>query len=340
MIAIIADDLSGAAELAGIAAARGWRAEVQTRFDPSSEAEVIAIDTNTRLKSETEAARIVGGVARAVAAARPSWIFKKTDSVLRGHIRAEIAAVLAATGLRDCVFIPANPSKSRVIRGGRYFIAGVPLDETAFARDPWHPRRSSVVREWFGEAPAIHTPDAEKPGDLDLELRPETLAAGAADFFAARLTRSDPSRATERVRRFAAPKTLVVCGSLAALEAGRASELSRRGFVIRTIADAEGGQIWGKTDKLLLVPGAAASSEGAPLTEALAAAALPLVDGRADLRIGLEGGATALAFIARHGWTRFAVAPEGFTGVGSLRPPGGPLLCVKPGSYPWPGEMF
>ncbi len=50
----MADDVSGAAELAGLAAARGWRAEVQTRFDASSGADVIALDADTRQKKELE----------------------------------------------------------------------------------------------------------------------------------------------------------------------------------------------------------------------------------------------------------------------------------------------
>ena len=140
MIAIIADDFSGAAELAGIAAARGYKAEVQTVFDPASDAEVIAIDTDTRLKSEDEAASVLRVITRQILATKPAWIYKKTDSVMRGHIRAEIEAILDVSGLAKCIFIPANPSKDRVIRSGHCFVNGVPLDQTIFASDPDHPR--------------------------------------------------------------------------------------------------------------------------------------------------------------------------------------------------------
>lgn len=187
MIAILADDFSGAAELAGIAAARGFSAEVQTVFDPASEADVIAIDTDTRRLCENEATEIVRSLTKRLLSANPKWIYKKTDSVLRGHVRAEIEAILDATGLADCVFIPANPSKDRLIRDGRYFINGIPLDETVFARDPDHPRRSAVVRELLGDSGCIQTPDVRTIADLDRSIGPGTLAAGAADFFAARL---------------------------------------------------------------------------------------------------------------------------------------------------------
>ena len=79
MIAILADDFSGAAELAGIASARGFKAEVQTVFDPASDDAVNAVDTATSLTPGAEAARIVGDVARVIASVKPSWIYKKRD---------------------------------------------------------------------------------------------------------------------------------------------------------------------------------------------------------------------------------------------------------------------
>ena len=102
-IVVIADDLSGAAELAGIAFARGLTAEVQTRFEPASEAQVIAVDTDSRGLSAEAATVRVRTIAEQVVRAQPALIFKKVDSVLRGQPRAEIDAILAATGqqLRD-----------------------------------------------------------------------------------------------------------------------------------------------------------------------------------------------------------------------------------------------
>lgn len=335
MIAIIADDFSGAAELAGIAAARGFKTEVQTEFNPASDAEVIAVDTDTRLKPEAEAARTVGAVARRIIAAEPAWIYKKTDSVMRGHIRAEIEALLDATGKRDCLFIPANPSKGRCIVDGRSFVDGVPLDQTVFADDPDYPRRSAVVRELLGESPRIHTPDAHRLEDLKHHLDPTTLAAGAADFFGVLLggTPAPPAGVQTAC-------ALLLCGSLAAWDTGRARQMMERGFTVSTLTQPVSADLWQQTRKLMLAIGKPASAEVASLTEQLIDSALPLIAHRNDIRIGLEGGATAMAFIRRMGWTRFEVIPEGHVGVGSLRPPGGPILCVKPGSYPWPNDCF
>jgi hypothetical protein len=341
MIAILADDFSGAAELAGIAAARGLTAEVQTVFDPGTDAEVIAIDTDTRLKPEDEAAAIVTAITRQIVAAGPDWIYKKTDSVLRGHVRAEIEAILDATSLGDCILIPANPSKDRVIRGGHYFIGGVPLDETVFAHDPDHPRRSAVVRELLGESARIATPDAITGRDLDLPWSATTLAAGAADFFGACLEKKAvgsgfaPPRPSGPARPLHQP-SLLISGSLAAWVTGRPAQMRARGFLVKTITDDLPRSLWKSTSRLMLAIGRPETTDPAILTETLIEKSLPLIGDRDDLRIGLEGGATAIAFIRRMGWTRFEVIPEGHTGVGTLRPPGGPVLCVKPGSYDWP----
>jgi D-threonate/D-erythronate kinase len=89
-VIVIADDLSGAAELAGIAFARGCTAEVQREFDPTSNAEVIAVDTDSRHLAPEAAAKQLEQVARAVIAAKPAWIYKKVDSVLRGNVRVEV----------------------------------------------------------------------------------------------------------------------------------------------------------------------------------------------------------------------------------------------------------
>lgn len=348
MTVILADDFSGAAELAGIAAARGFKAEVQTVFDPRSEAGVIAVDTDTRWRTEAEAARVVRALTHQVTAAKPAWIYKKTDSVMRGHLRAEIEAVLDSAALKDCVLIPANPSKGRRIQAGRYLVEGVPLHETVFAHDPDHPRHTDEVRGLLGDCSRIRTPDALALEDLPRHLPPDSLAAGAADFFSALLDGGlglVPGKTLETglpQSRVAHPRQrcLLLCGSLAAWETGRAAQMRQRGFEVKTIDEAVPPSIWQNTTQVMLAIGSTTKADAASLTDKLIEKALPLLLEPQTLRIGLEGGATAIAFIRRMGWTRFDVLAEGHTGVGALRPPGGPVLCVKPGSYPWPAETF
>lgn len=356
MIVIIADDLSGAAELAGIAAARGFKAEVQTRFEPHSEAGVIAVDTGTRLLDEREAARVVGEVALRVVAANPVWIYKKTDSVLRGNIAAEIQAILSATGKKECRFIPANPSKRRIITGGRYLVDGEPLNETVFANDPDYPRRSAIVRDLLGPATCIQTPNVGSVEDIRCEAAKvgiSTLPAGAADFFAELL---GPAAGRGATRRIGAERSLLICGSAAAWETGRAAQMIAEGFAVMVLPeDSFAGAIDGSwlsrardvlqsKARLMIAIGSPGNGRStAALTGTLIRGALRIIAGMTKLRIAIEGGATAMAFIQAQGWSRFDVIPEDIPGVGSLRPVGtadAPLLWVKPGSYPWPAGVF
>lgn len=248
MIVVIADDISGAAELAGVAFERGLSAEVQTRFDPSSKADVVALDTDSRLLEPAVASRRVGEIARHVASAKPSLVYKKVDSVLRGSIVAEVDAILDATGQRKALLIPANPSRRRIIKLGEYFVDGAPLAYTAFARDPTHPAWTSNVLELLGPSAAggttsvrsdgavfdrgITVPDVASVEDLKrraLEVDESILPVGGAEFFGAILDvlmeRSNlsakPGKAEASPGAESGGTRLVVCGSAAAWAKGR-----------------------------------------------------------------------------------------------------------------------
>ncbi|HEX9785252.1 MAG TPA: 4-hydroxythreonine-4-phosphate dehydrogenase PdxA [Opitutaceae bacterium] len=62
--------------------------------------DVIVLDTDTRAVSLADAVITVSRVIREVLRTEPEWIYKKTDCVLRGHVRAEISAMLDLTGQR------------------------------------------------------------------------------------------------------------------------------------------------------------------------------------------------------------------------------------------------
>jgi uncharacterized protein YgbK (DUF1537 family) len=254
MIVVVADDLSGAAELAGAAFDRGVAAEVQTQWHPSSSARLIAVDTNTRSCPADQAARRVAAVTRAVMRTRPDWVFKKVDSVLRGPVLAELTAMVRAGGWRRVLLAPANPSRGRVIREGLYLVDGTPLAQTDFAADPEHPVNSSSVLELLGECPHVpirtlrvgeKLPEcgiavAEASDQADMEgwarqIDQGTLAAGAADLFHALLATGQCGRSSTRAvsEHAAGPRnTLFVCGSATAWQAQRVGQCLARGVSI------------------------------------------------------------------------------------------------------------
>lgn len=139
-VTIIADDLSGATDSAVACAERGLETVVAL-VDASDNggAEAIAFDADTRRRSRDAAAAETARLVRSRANMNGGILFKKIDSTLRGHIGAEIAALLSArqgtTGspLRQrtiVVLAPAFPALGRTTVQGRQLLNGIPLEDT------------------------------------------------------------------------------------------------------------------------------------------------------------------------------------------------------------------
>jgi uncharacterized protein YgbK (DUF1537 family) len=383
MIVVIADDISGAAELAGVAARHGLTAEVQTRFKPGSPAQVVALDTDTRCLPATEAARALREAGAQVIAAQPAWFYKKTDSVLRGPVRTEITALLEATGKRRALLIPANPSRQRVIRGGHYYVNDTPLDRTVFRSDPEHPAQSSAVIELLERSPGapvrlwdgsgsipdsgILVPDVQTPADLVQFAKsadePNTLCAGASEFFDALLSVRLPQASASRLSFLAGPaRTLIVCGSAAAWPI-RLRECHNRRIPVfplptevffGNLSEITLSQLVAGVVQSLAMSGCGLVAIGEPslpagcapklLVERLAQVVKHLVQKAPVDRLLLEGGATASALLREMGWTRLAVVGHFAADLAAFRPLDGPApaeltVGIKPGTYPWP-EVF
>src|SRR6266702_656293 len=91
---IVADDLTGACD-AGTLFAGKAPVPVTVWPDPPVAAEVAVVDTESRRLDRAAATDRVSDAA-AQRAGATSW-FKKIDSTLRGHVGAEIVALLQAT---------------------------------------------------------------------------------------------------------------------------------------------------------------------------------------------------------------------------------------------------
>jgi uncharacterized protein YgbK (DUF1537 family) len=352
--AVIADDLTGAAELATAAADMGFSAEVHTVFDPASDADIICLDTDTRSLSPQDGSEVVTRVSRDVLRAKPSWFFKKTDSVLRGNVRAEIEAVLRVTGLRRALLVPANPSKDRIIRDGVYYVHGVPLDQTAFSTDRDHPRTSKDVRELLG--PSIGPEDVELPDLKNLEdvrshagaADESTLAAGGVDFFRAVLDVRGGARMAPPVRETILPPVLLCCGSLQAWCAGRAGHCDEHGIPVILPGDNLTVEPWAeRVIKAVVAGGIAMTAIGKKnplrpehLTDSLAKMIVRVLERQKISTLCLEGGATAGAVLKALNVNRLTAVASTLPGVAALRSAMTPSLLLKPGSYPWPEPFW
>jgi D-threonate/D-erythronate kinase len=376
-VVVIADDLSGAAELATAAADLGHSSEVQTRFDSTCGAEVIAVDTDTRALSAPEAAQTVEAVSREVVAAGVKWIYKKADSVLRGNVRAEIEAVMKATGIGRALLIPANPSKGRVVRDGIYYVDGVPLAQSSFAADPSHPCRSSNVSELLEASGSIcvsrsvdlsdqsfngiMVPDIDDTRDIQrsaADLDALILPAGGVEYFSAML-RSRLGAPSVFAAQECQKPLLFVCGSRMAWEQGRAEECRRWNLPVLLMpqslhwaahcsAAAEWSQEVIRTLAqcgwaMAAVGSASDQQSSSALANRLAEVIVQLLRRHAVATVCIEGGATAAALLRHLQWTRLTALPApGLAGVAILQPIGAssPQILIKPGSYPWPQKLW
>jgi uncharacterized protein YgbK (DUF1537 family) len=126
MITVIADDLTGAAEIAGICLRYGLKASFGIDEMPENVADVNIIATDSRSMTEEDAYKTHRQLADIILAKKFNQVvFKKCDSVLRGYVLTELSALLDATEKKTAILQPTNPEGFRCIRNGDYLINDV-----------------------------------------------------------------------------------------------------------------------------------------------------------------------------------------------------------------------
>ena len=127
-IVMIADDLSGAADCAVSCAVQGLRTMVQLSEAQSSEpTQVLAIDAATRSMPVDRAAVTIERIVAMYEHAPGRVLFKKLDSLLRGHIGRELAAMHCGRTPAVIVMAPALPAQGRTTIGGCQWVNGTRL---------------------------------------------------------------------------------------------------------------------------------------------------------------------------------------------------------------------
>lgn len=154
LLLIIADDFTGALDTGVQFAAHGISTRVvvdpEVNFS-AHDVKVLVVDTETRHLSPKEAYSIVTALTVRAKQADIRYIYKKTDSALRGNIGAELAALLTASGHKQLPFLPAFPQTGRITCQGIHYVDGVPVTESPFGADPFEPVKHSVVTELIKE---------------------------------------------------------------------------------------------------------------------------------------------------------------------------------------------
>ncbi|HKJ41950.1 MAG TPA: four-carbon acid sugar kinase family protein [Sunxiuqinia sp.] len=232
MIAVIADDFTGAAEIGGIGLRRGMRVQIETTIEGAENTDLLVIATDTRSLPGDLAKKEISKITQQLIALKPDFIFKKLDSVLRGNIYEELIAQIDSSTRKKALVIAGNPHFNRVISNGVYYVDDIPLEKTSFANDPEFPRETSNVKAIVGEdKPEVVSLNVSQDlptdgiiiGDVKDEeemlqwthkIDNQTIAAGGSGFFDVLLREKWPNyQEKEPVTYVLGKKSLFIFGS-------------------------------------------------------------------------------------------------------------------------------
>ncbi|MEZ6089254.1 MAG: DUF1592 domain-containing protein [Pirellulaceae bacterium] len=372
---VLADDLTGAAEVAGSALRFGLTAEVQIGELAPTDADVLVVDADSRSLNAKEAAAKVFDLTQQAISLRPDLLFKKVDSVLRGPVLAELGAMRRGAGLERSLIVCGNPRKRRRVSAGRIFIHDVPLHKTDFRIDPEHPRWTSDVVELLNKTDssidAVVKDDAsvaviapgesvnsivcignvESSSDLEayartwLQQREDTLLAGGAEFFEAvlgRMVGKEERGANQSVAEHMG--AVEWDGDVLLISGSRLSQGD--GWPLIRLNPSQSA-IDGASDvcRTLAIHGRAAIravdlATGTPLERIgqIANVAPYILANCRPSQVWIEGGRTASTLVRKLELQRLVAIANLADGVVALQQAGEPkpLYVIKPGSYRWP----
>jgi len=377
---IIADDLSGAAEIAGIAHQFGLSARIiyPGQLPRESEEDVTVINTDTRNMTGKEAASRISSLMNDIIDLDGAKLFKKTDSLLRGPVAAEILAILDSTAYSAALLVPANPTKGRRIKAGQYLIGTIPLDETEYKDDPEYPRTSPDIRillkagtdrletqliDWEQTEGKILVPDLSSVVDISAliehRILPGMLLAGGADFFRALLHSTyGPARQVNELLLFTPKRRCFILGSHAAVNREALKLLRRAGYKVfeytaATDMDAphgakvlDGNLQEGASPDCLVLKLQDDFMEDPHQREMLLEELTSLASGlgrttERPVHFLVTGGRTASLLCRKMGWDELRVRGMYEEGAVTLSPGGSNnLITIKPGAYVWPEELL
>lgn len=357
MIAVIADDFTGAAELAGISLRYGLSVSVHLNnvIDGDTDTDVLIISTNSRSMQKAAAVYCTADAVEAIMKYEPSFLYKKIDSVLRGYVIDEIKVQMELNEKGKAFILPANPSLHRTIRNGEYFINEKKITETAFISDPEFPISNAGVTSMLQDEtvqvvkhddwlPVEGIVVVETESTADVAAWAETIdeswmLAGAGDFYTALLEKKYKSRPQQKID-LQSPH-LYVCGT--AFEGRRQfiKSLSCKAYMPRIVTEEwlqQAGNIIKHQGKAVIAIDE--SKESALVLRTSMAKAVAAIVARENIKeIFIEGGSTAATVLEELNIKKLTPVNELSRGVVRMKA-GELFVTVKPGSYQLPNEII
>jgi uncharacterized protein YgbK (DUF1537 family) len=380
MIAVIADDFTGAAEIGGIGLRRGLRVVIETAVKEPNGTDLLVVTSDTRSMIEAEAYAEINQITKKLVKLAPDYVFKKLDSVLRGNIVAELKAQMKECGIKRALVVAGNPHFNRIIKNGIYYVNGALLSETFFANDPQYPTTTSDVWEILGSdkdvkivsvgsdlpAEGVLIANVTNNEDLDLWVKKsedDLLLAGGAGFFDVIINRDHPQiHAKKDIQYHLGKKTLFVFGSTYPKSDKFLKQLQSLGMYVSNMPDEiyynnsyddAIMDMWASNVKKELIDGRkivvtidqvpANGYDGSKWIKEQIGVLIQKVISEVDIDdLLIEGGDTTSAILKLLGITKLEPFCELGHGVIQMRADKFPNMCIttKPGSYFWPEEII
>lgn len=253
---IIADDFTGALDTGVQFAASGAETRVvintEYSFDQTERSvQVLVLDAETRHLKPSEAYDVVFRITKKAHEMGIPFIYKKTDSALRGNIGSELKAVLDATVNPTLHFLPAFPKMNRITKNGIHYIDAVPVHESVFGQDLFEPVTCSYIpgmidkplsvtvvknRSGWQRTPGIMIYDAATDGELLetgsflMEKDELHIMAGCAGF-AAVLPSLLGLTGRKQNHEVLSERFLVACGSVNPITKSQLDFAEQSGFM-------------------------------------------------------------------------------------------------------------
>ncbi|MBR0558380.1 four-carbon acid sugar kinase family protein [Ciceribacter sp. L1K23] len=330
MLAIVADDLTGALDTGSPFAGRGLHTEVAIGVEAIADAlaeepAVLSINLGSREFDEAHAAALARAAYQALP--RGTRIFKKVDSRLKGHVAAELDAI----SYRKALVAPAIPAFGRIVRDGCVEGFGVARPIRIADRLGGHAERCRVA-DTVSDADMDAALETAEREDLDLLVG----ARGLAEALARRMTGGKIPQSVEPPEGAG----LFVIGSHDPITLAQVETLRARGDVDYLSApNGRLGTVSPKGGRVVLVQATQGSDavSAQDVSACLAGGVHPELTSRARTLL-LSGGATAEAVLSRMGVRRFRLHGECLPGLG-LAYAGDQCIIAKSGGFGAPDTL-
>lgn len=355
MIAVIADDFTGAAELAGISLRYGLSVIVYLDNGIDGNADVAIICTDSRSMHKSAALYCTADAVKAIIKHKPSFFYKKIDSVLRGFIIDEVKVQMELSEKIRAFIFPANPTLKRTINNGEYFIGEKKITETAFLNDPEFPIRSSKITAMVNDesvkvlkhydllpVEGIVIGEAKTVDDTTkwtTTIDESWMLAGGGDFYAALLEKKYQAR-PQKNNQIQLPH-LYVCGTAFKDRTGSIKKTDCVVYLPEIIDEPWLAQICNiiKEKRKAILAIEESTQSAFQLRVSMAKAVKEIVI-RANVKeIFIEGGSTAAAVLHELNIMKLSPVSELQRGVVRMKA-GNLFVTVKPGSYQLPEELI